>query len=56
MRLEFTTKTITEGDCLMTSGMLFEDLARAYLKDFRQCCKVFSGITKISLLEACLGS
>ena len=46
----------TEGDCLMTSEILFQDFAPAYLTDLKPYCNVFLRDINISPLEACLVS
>ena len=43
-------------DCLIFDGMLFQDLAPAYLTDLKPYCKVFLCIIKVSPLAAFLGN
>ena len=56
IKYEFVTKNGNRRDCLMSSEILFQDLALAHLTDLKLYCKVFLRVIKISPLEACLVS
>ena len=46
----------TEGDCLKTTEIMFQNFAPAYLTDLKPHCNVFLRDINTSPLEVCLVS